>query len=83
MWFRKIGKGKKEERHIRDNILHHDPQYNSSIVDGSSKKQSRTKIPPSSLSKTINEDQILRLMLKGDLNIETFISEKSRVINID
>ena len=51
---------------------------------GSSKKETRTKIPPSRLTKTINEDQIMRLMLKGDLNTETFVCEKiQRVINID
>lgn len=45
---------------------------------GSGEKETITKIPPSRLTKTINKDWIMRMMLKWDLNtFVTFICEKN------
>lgn len=60
-----LGKTNKRKKEDRLNILLHDPWYKNEIVAGSIKKETRTKIPPSRLAKTLNEDQIMRLILKG------------------
>lgn len=51
---------------------------------GSNRKEKRIKIPPSRVTKTIHEDHIMRLLLKGHISTEVFICGKKphEVINI-
>lgn len=48
---------------------------------GSNRKEKRIKIPPSRVTKTIHEDHIMRLLLKGHLSTEVFICGKKPTLS--